>query len=88
MPPDATDTAATRVWTMRWPPPFPAIRKMAGFRLVATDTSWSVGEGPEVQATIDAILLLSCGRLAVLPQLSGPGAADLTGRLSRPERSQ
>lgn len=84
MPLDAAAAAATRVWTMRWPPPFPATRKMAGFRLVATDTSWSVGEGPEVQAPIDALLLLSCGRLAALPKLSGPGAAGLTTRLSTP----
>jgi uncharacterized protein (TIGR03083 family) len=87
MPPDATATAATRVWTMRWPPPFPVTRQMTGFRLAATDISWSVGEGREVQAPIGAILLLSCGRLAVLPQLSGPGAADLTARLSTPEPS-
>jgi uncharacterized protein (TIGR03083 family) len=84
MPPEAAATAASRVWTMRWPPPFPAKRKMQGFRLIATDTSWSVGEGPEVQAPMSAILLLCAGRLAALPQLSGEGAPDLTAGLSAP----
>jgi len=84
MPKDAAATAASRVWTMRWPPPFPVRRKLAGYRLTATDTSWSVGEGPEVQAPISAILLLSAGRLIALPQLAGEGAADLIARLSAP----
>lgn len=44
--PDAAATAASRVWTMRWPPPFPATRKMEGFRLTASDTSWTIGQGP------------------------------------------
>jgi uncharacterized protein (TIGR03083 family) len=84
MPPEAAATAASRVWTMRWPPPFPAKRKMKGFRLTATDTPWFVGEGTEVQAPMSAILLLSAGRLGALPQLSGEGAPDLTARLSAP----
>jgi uncharacterized protein (TIGR03083 family) len=84
MPPDAAAIAATRVWTMRWPPPFPVRRQLAGYRLTATDTSWSVGEGPEVRAPIGAILLLSAGRLIALPRLAGEGAAGLTARLSAP----
>jgi uncharacterized protein (TIGR03083 family) len=87
MPPEAAATAASRVWTMRWPPPFPAKRRIEGFRLTATDTPWSVGHGPEVRAPIAAILLLSTGRLAALPQLSGEGAPDLTARLSAPPPS-
>ncbi len=85
VPPRAAAAAATRVWTTRWPPPFPATRKMTGFRLTATDTPWSTGNGPEVRAPIATILLLSTGRLAALPQISGPGAADLTTRLSTPQ---
>jgi uncharacterized protein (TIGR03083 family) len=84
MPPQAAAIAANRVLSMRWPPPLPATRKVAGFRLTATDTSWSAGEGPEVRAPMAAILLVCAGRLAALPQLSGPGAADLTARLSAP----
>jgi hypothetical protein len=40
---------------------------MTRFGLTATDIAWSVGEGPEVQAAIGAILLLGAGRLAALP---------------------
>jgi uncharacterized protein (TIGR03083 family) len=84
MPPQAAATAASRVLSMRWPPPLPASRKVAGFRLTATDTSWSAGQGPEVRGPIVAILLVCAGRHAVLPQLSGEGADDLAARLSAP----
>ena len=84
MPPQAAAVAASRVLSMRWPPPLPAARKVAGFRLAATDISWSAGEGPEVKAPMGAILLVCAGRLAALPQLAGEGARDLAARLSAP----
>ena len=84
MPPDAAAISASRVLSMRWPPPLPSARKAAGFRLTATDTSWSVGDGPEVRGPMAALLLVCCGRLAALPQLSGDGAAGLAARLSAP----
>lgn len=84
MPPDAAAVAASRVLSMRWPPPLPSARKMAGVRLSATDTSWSAGDGPEVRAPMAALLLVCCGRLAALPQLSGEAAPDLAARLSAP----
>jgi uncharacterized protein (TIGR03083 family) len=87
MPPTAAAVAASRLLTMRWPPPLPAARKVAGFRLTATDISWSAGEGPEVEAPMGAILLMCAGRLAALPQLSGEGARDLAARLSAPPPS-
>ncbi|GAA3232947.1 maleylpyruvate isomerase family mycothiol-dependent enzyme [Dactylosporangium siamense] len=80
--PDAAAVATTRVLSMRWPPPLPSARKLAGFRLVATDVTWSAGTGPEVRAPIGALLLLVCGRLTALPGVSGDGAADLTARLT------
>jgi hypothetical protein len=67
---------------MRWPPPLPSAKRMAGFRLTATDTSWSTGDGPIVRGPMAALLLVCCGRLAALPQLSGDGAAELTTRLT------
>lgn len=82
MPPQAAATAVSRVLSMRWPPPFPAARMVAGFRLAATDTPWSAGEGPEVRGPISAILLVCTGRLIALPQLSGEGAPRLAARLS------
>ncbi|MGK5680958.1 maleylpyruvate isomerase family mycothiol-dependent enzyme [Actinoplanes sp. URMC 104] len=80
MDPEAAATAATRNLTMRLPPPMPSVRRMAGFRLTATDTTWSAGEGPEVRGPMAALLLVCCGRLVALPQLSGEGAAALTAR--------
>lgn len=80
MPPAAAATAATRVWSMGRP--FHAERKLSGFRLVATDDPWSAGQGRRVEGSIAAILLLLTGRPAALPQLAGPGAAELQARLS------
>ncbi|MFD5249953.1 maleylpyruvate isomerase family mycothiol-dependent enzyme [Amycolatopsis sp. NPDC058340] len=82
MPPDAAAVAADRVLSMRWPPPLPSARKVAGFRLTATDISWATGAGPEVRGPMSALLLVCAGRLAALPRLSGDGAGDLAGRLS------
>jgi uncharacterized protein (TIGR03083 family) len=65
MPPAAAAVAAGRVLSMRWPPPPPSVRKMTGFRLVATDISWSVGEGPEVRTPMSELLLMCTGRLPV-----------------------
>ncbi len=87
MPPRAAAVAASRVLTMRWPPPLPAAQKVAGFRLTATDTPWSFGEGPQVSGPMGALLLVCAGRLAPLPQLSGEGAAGLAARLSAPPPS-
>jgi uncharacterized protein (TIGR03083 family) len=87
MPPRAAAIAASRVLFMRWPPPLPSARNVAGFRLTATDTSWSAGEGPEVHGPIGAILLICAGRLAALPRLSGEGTRDLTARLSATQPS-
>jgi uncharacterized protein (TIGR03083 family) len=86
MPAAAAAVAASRVLTMRWPPPQPSARKVAGFRLTATDTPWSAGEGPQVHGPMAALLLVSAGRLVALPQLSGAGAADLGARLSASDR--
>jgi len=81
MPPDAAAVAADRVLSMRWPPQLPAARKVAGFRLTATDLSWSTGAGPEVRGPMSALLLICAGRRAALPRLSGEGAGDLAARL-------
>ncbi len=79
--PTAAAVATSRMWTMRFPPPFPATKVMKDFRIVATDIDWSAGNGPEVQGPIGAIMLLSCGRLVALPQVTGPGAVLLAARL-------
>jgi uncharacterized protein (TIGR03083 family) len=84
MPPAAAAVAASRTLSMRWPPPLPSVRTVAGFRLTATDTSWSAGEGPQVRGPMAALLLVCAGRAAALPRLSGPGVPDLTARFPAP----
>ncbi len=86
MPTAAARTGATRVWTMGWP--FWAKRRLAGFRLVATDTLWTAGEGPQVVCgPIDALLLLLTGRTVALDRLTGDGVAALTRRLAARSRA-
>jgi hypothetical protein len=59
---------------------FHARKKLAGYRLVATDTTWNAGHGQEVGGPISALLLLLTGRPAALARLSGAGAAALQER--------
>jgi len=80
MPTDAAVVAADRVWTSDRM--FHARKKLAGYRLVATDTTWSAGHGQEVTGPISALLLLLTGRPAALANLSGAGAAALQARLT------
>jgi uncharacterized protein (TIGR03083 family) len=79
IPPAAAAAAATRVWTQRVKGKARVFHNVpiGGCRISATDTPWSVGEGPEVQGPIATILLLLTGRPAALPQLSGAGAETL-----------
>ncbi|TDD30894.1 maleylpyruvate isomerase family mycothiol-dependent enzyme [Actinomadura sp. KC06] len=81
VPSHAAAVAAGRVLSMRWPRPLPSARKVAGFRLVATDTAWSVGRGPEVRGTMVTLLLVCAGRVAALSEVSGPGVEELAARL-------
>jgi uncharacterized protein (TIGR03083 family) len=81
VPPYAAAEATTRMWTMRWPRPFPATRTMKRFRVTATDIDWAAGEGTEVHGPIGTIMLVSSGRLAALPQLSGDGAPALAAAM-------
>jgi uncharacterized protein (TIGR03083 family) len=75
MPADAAVVAAERVWDSRRM--FHARTRFAGYRFVATDAAWVVGNGQEVTGPISALLLLLTGRSAGLARLSGPGAEAL-----------
>ncbi len=76
VPPTATRRGLERVWGMGWP--FSARKRLAGLTLRATDTDWTVGEGPEVAGTALSLLLLLTGRRAVvLGSLTGPGVDAL-----------
>jgi uncharacterized protein (TIGR03083 family) len=81
---DAAAAAASRMWSRGWP--FWPRRRLAGFRLVATDTQWVAGEGRDVEGRIEAVLLLLTGRLVVLPRLSGDGIGELRARLAPASR--
>lgn len=55
-------------------------RRSRGVRLVATDSDWAAGKGPEVYGTGEALLLAMTGRGAdVADELDGDGAAQLLG---------
>ncbi|WP_431971762.1 maleylpyruvate isomerase family mycothiol-dependent enzyme [Nocardia sp. bgisy134] len=76
MPVAAARSAIERVWVMG--SPFHAREKFAGYRLVATDDEWAVGDGPVIEGSSTALLLLVTGREAALDQLTGEGVARLT----------
>lgn len=80
MPIVAARAGADRVWRMGWP--FWAKRRLKGFRLIATDTEWTVGAGKDVHGPVDALLLLVTGRTASLLRLTGEGVAELRSRLT------
>jgi uncharacterized protein (TIGR03083 family) len=71
MPRDLAVVAADRVWSRSRM--FNARANLAGYRLVADDVQWAVGQGHEVSGPIGALLLLLTGRPAALACLSGSG---------------
>jgi uncharacterized protein (TIGR03083 family) len=57
-----------------------ARRRIAGLRLTATDTDFSLGAGPVVAGPAISLLMATAGRPAALEDLSGPGVQVLQGR--------
>lgn len=57
-------------------------RRVAGLTLKATDTDFSVGDGPIVEGPAMALLLAASGRGVALDELSGPGLDELRSRLA------
>ena len=56
---------------------FGAKRRIAGFKLTATDMDWSHGNGPEVTGPAEALVMMMAGRLVALDDLSGEGKTAL-----------
>ncbi|MGY1642266.1 maleylpyruvate isomerase family mycothiol-dependent enzyme [Geodermatophilus sp. SYSU D00703] len=56
-------------------------RRLAGVRLVSTDTGWTLGEGAELRGPDVDLLLVAAGRPAGLVGLDGPGTAVVAERL-------
>lgn len=59
---------------------FGAKKRVAGFKLTATDMDWSHGNGPEVTGPAEALVMMMAGRLVALDDLSGEGKAALVAR--------
>jgi uncharacterized protein (TIGR03083 family) len=83
IPGDAAAEAAARVRSLDGTSKNRVFRDIPcrDFRLVATDSPWSAGEGPEIRGPIRALLLLLTGRPAGLADVTGPGADVLRRQL-------
>ena len=55
-------------------------RRIAGLTLLATDTEWSHGTGPEVAGPILSLVMAMTGRKEPLDDLTGDGVATLRSR--------
>lgn len=68
----------------RWPLPVLVggnpQHRVGGIRLTAKGTAWTSGEGPEVHASPETLILLLAGRTVGDDELTGPGAARLSTR--------
>ena len=58
-----------------------AKNRIAAVRLIATDTDWAHGSGPEVQGPILSLIQAMTGRGAALADLTGEGVARLSTRM-------
>jgi uncharacterized protein (TIGR03083 family) len=54
--------------------------RIAGVTLLATDTEWSHGSGPEVSGPLLSLVLAMTGRKVALGDLEGPGVEVLRSR--------
>jgi uncharacterized protein (TIGR03083 family) len=79
--PEAAAVAATRIWTKDTL--LPAVKSLKALRFTATDTDWSIGDGPEIRGPITAILLLFTGRPAATSELTGEGVTALAQKIHR-----
>jgi uncharacterized protein (TIGR03083 family) len=82
---DISPTAVAACLDMYKDANFPtgAKKRIAGLRLVATDTDWSLGSGPEVTGTGLSLLMAMTGRAAGLSSLAGGGIDTLRSRMTR-----
>lgn len=55
-----------------------------GVSLVATDTGWTYGTGPQAVGTSSALVITVAGRTAALDELSGEGGQLIRARLATP----
>ena len=85
--PEAAAVAAGRMWecqqTRRGRKKLRVFRGVpyGRYRFTATDTDWSVGDGPEIRGPVTSILLVFTGRPAGLADLTGAGTDALVRHL-------
>jgi uncharacterized protein (TIGR03083 family) len=77
-PPDVVADCLAYVATNRF---MGGPRRLAGVRLVSTDTGWTLGDGAELRGPDVDLLLVAAGRRAGLEALEGPGTAVVGARL-------
>jgi uncharacterized protein (TIGR03083 family) len=61
--------------------PLQAKKRIAGLRMSATDSDWSVGEGPSLEGPLTALIFVMAGRRVPLEDLSGEGKETLQSRM-------
>jgi uncharacterized protein (TIGR03083 family) len=61
--------------------PLHAKKRIAGLRMTATDSDWSVGEGPPLEGPLAALIFVMAGRKVPLEDLSGEGKQTLQFRM-------
>jgi hypothetical protein len=61
--------------------PLHAKKRIAGLRMTATDSDWSVGEGPPLEGPLAALIFVMAGRKVPLEDLSGEGKQTLQSRM-------
>jgi uncharacterized protein (TIGR03083 family) len=77
-PPDVVADCLAYVATNRF---MGGPRRLAGVRLVSSDTGWTLGDGAELRGPDVDLLLVATGRRAGLEALQGPGVAVVAARL-------
>ena len=78
-PPDVVADCLAYVATNRF---LGGPRRLAGVRLISTDTGWTLGEGAELRGPDVDLLLVAAGRRVGPEALEGPGVAVVGARLS------
>jgi uncharacterized protein (TIGR03083 family) len=66
---------------VRYAPTIRGIWRVRGLRLVATESDWTHGKGPELRGPGEALLMAMAGRPDALGDLEGPGLTKLAARL-------
>lgn len=78
MDPERVTEALGHVWASSF---YGTRKRFDGLRLVATDSDWSAGDGPEVTGPSGELLMVATGRAAGLDGLGGAGRDEAASRL-------